>query len=277
MIKPILKKMASDILKKPSIEAKISAALLIGEITKLIGNNEKKLSLMIEKYSDQSEYSATIPDSPARPRDFVLDPDKEKKFNLIEDSHQRILSIIDSAYVDVEINAMEASAALFLMEEDLPLDFFKDFGSHIYDEGMHALYLKELTLAFPEYQSSKTYSNRVWNKVSKGKTIVERIMIENVIEEGWAADRTVGFIEMLSQDARYKEITSVFEKINNDEMRHASIGIKWVKILTQSNEDDFLNLFDQVSTTYNPSARSIESIKTRLASGFSPKFVKKYF
>lgn len=101
-------------------------------------------------------------------------------------------------------------------------------------------------------------------------------MIENVIEEGSAADKTVRLIQELEQ-GNFIEVAEVFRRINEDEIRHVTIGNKWARILLDDNEEKYYSLFESLSDAVNPDARRIESIKTRLASGFTKELIKKYF
>lgn len=280
-MKKVLKLHATNILNNPSVTEKIQSGLIIGEYISLIENEMfdqlKFNQLRIKHQSVENKIGAQlIPQTPARGTDWKYDENKSARLAQAKNRREWVFMMLDACYIDVEINAMEASCVLFLMADDLPLQFYKDFGSHIYDEARHAQAVADLLKFFPEFSPSKTYTNRVWNKVSLGKSVLEKIMIENVLEEGLAADKTVSLIEELKKDG-FTEVAEVFEQINNDEIRHSLIGNKWVKYLLNENEEEYFSLFETLSNGLNPEARKIGSIQTRLASGFSKSFIKRFF
>lgn len=285
MIRLNIKLHANNILNNPRLEEKIQSALAIGEYSNAIDgvsfdhnfflDTSKKYQALERKIMERFP-TPEMPVSPARDSSWVLDTNKGTSISQTIDQKQRMLMILDATYIDVEINAMEASSALIIMDQSLPIEFYKDFGLHISDEARHAVAIAKALQDFPDFISPRTYSNRVWNKIAKGNNILERIMIENVIEEGSAADKTVRFIQEL-KECGLVNVANLFSDLNQDEIRHASIGNKWAMRLLNDDEEEYFSMFEKFSMLINPEARQIESIPTRLASGFSKKFIKRYF
>lgn len=262
MIKQI-KAEASRILHSSDIETKIESGLKMGAIINGL------------KISDGSEsFQEAIPEYPARPQSYVLMNQTDSTiFDKVEDEAIKVL--LESTFINVEISAMEVSSVLLLMANNLEEDFYRDFASHIFDEAQHAIKIRESLNAFGGLPSNLSYNFKLWDKVKSVSLIEEKIMVENVIEEGWAADKSVDLIKSLRKK-NYPDIALMFEQINSDEIRHAKIGNKWVMKFLQGDETSYLAMYDQLAQKLHPAATIIHYPPVRIASGFKGGFFKKY-
>lgn len=291
MIRDAIKLHALSLLKTPTLSGKLAAAKYLGlyadcivtdtinyEIAEsLLSTNRQKeaeLKSILNLSRQDIDWPSLVPAYPERDPMLTLDPEREKSIPQTP-AKEFYLNIIDGAIWDVEVNAMEIACVILILEQNLPYSFLKDYISIITDEARHAEMLASHLARYSEFQSPRTYSNRVWNKSLKGKNLIEKIMIENVIEEGYAADRTVGFINELKP--KFPDFAALFESINNDEIRHAEIGNRWAMNLLQGSEEAYFSLFDRLVESVNPNAKHIDAIGVRLKSGFSKNFIKRYF
>lgn len=280
MIHESLKLHARNILHSPDYQMKIRSAFQIEQYCAAIEGNSFSTEIfelhhreLVEFENELKKLPNTIPKWPAR--DSALKFSNSPVKNDFSRTEQ-IADILDSAVMDVEVAAIEISASIFLKEPLLPFELYKDLASHMGDEARHALELERLLkIYFPNFKRKDSYTHRVWKK-AYGRNLIETLMIENVIEEGFAADRVELLIQEMEQ-VGLNEIAESFKKINKDEMRHSAIGNKWVKKLLHDDEDMYFELFDRLCMEINPVASRIENFSIRLESGFSKAFIKRYF
>jgi uncharacterized ferritin-like protein (DUF455 family) len=190
---------------------------------------------------------------------------------------ENIKRLLESTFINVEIPAMEASCALIILApEHFDKEFFCDFSSHIYDEAKHAEMIRQtLQTHFGGISKQLSYNFKIWDKVSTAKDLIERIFIENIIEEGWAADKTVDLIKSLrKKDLSY--VADLFKLINSDEMRHAKIGNKWAMSLLNQDEELYIKNYENLSKKLHPESSVIHYPPIRIASGFKKVFFDKY-
>lgn len=286
--KQTLKLLASHVLHSPSLEEKLATAEMIGEYTDALASDRQKLSEIKSKIeafekelaakypsiaTDPSQY---VPQTPARDTKLKFDINKEMAFYEATDKKTLLLRRIESAYLDVEIGALEVSCVLYLMGSDQPLEFYLDFGTHIRDEARHAQLLKKLHQTLGQELIPHSYSNRVWRRVAHGNSLVEKIMVENVIEEGWACDVTTNQIKNLKQQG-FLEASEVYAAINDDEVRHAAIGNKWVMKLLANDQQKYLEIYLDLSHKIHPESKKVHNPEIRKMAGFSDEFISRYY
>lgn len=286
-VKQTLKLLACHILNSPGLEEKLSTAEIIGEYTNALAvdcPNSSDLKVKLNgfekavkgKYPQLRENpSQYIPSTPARDPHLKFDINKEMAFYEATDKKTLLLRRIESAYLDVEIGALEVSCVLYLLGDKLPLEFYLDFGTHIRDEARHAHQLKKLHQSLGQELIPHSYSNRVWRRVAHGNSIVEKIMVENVIEEGWACDVTMNQVENLKKQGFF-EASEVYASINADEIRHAAIGNKWVMKLLANDSDKYLKMYLELSRKIHPESKKVHHPDIRRMAGFSDEFISRY-
>ncbi|MCC6278501.1 MAG: DUF455 family protein [Oligoflexia bacterium] len=242
----------------------------------------KSTQKFFRSYSSKSVTRPSVPKTPAREK--VLRPSTRPGDNcepLSSPPLRWVRGFLHSLFVDVELSAMELSAAGIIMAKDTAYfsEFACDFSLHIWDEGRHA----EIALYGLRFLGGKlgdyTYTNHTWNKVNQFSELVERIMGENVIEEGNASDRAMGQIKNL-RSMGYHQAANLLEHINVDELRHARLGNKWVKRILEQNDRQFIDLFKRVSTKIGrPLKHQIscfENLDARMRAGFDRNFLKQF-
>lgn len=140
------------------------------------------------------------------------------------------LSALFFIAVDVEIAAAEVCAANVALFPEMPEEFRADMRTQVEDECRHAHAVLGRFEALGGRCEGRTYEGGVWDRWSAGKTLAEKLSIEQVLMEGNALDAA----ESLSAGFRAAgdpETAAVFDAIVPDEVRHVSYGTKWLAFL----------------------------------------------
>lgn len=153
------------------------------------------------------------------------------------------LSALFFIVVDVEIAAAEVCAANIALFPEMPDEFREDMRTQVEDECRHARAVLDRFLALGGRCEDRMYEGGVWDRWSRGKTLAEKLSIEQVLMEGNALDAS-GALSAAFRAAGDPESAAVFDAIVPDEVRHVSYGAKWLKFLGYS---DLIQAVDAVA------------------------------
>lgn len=150
-------------------------------------------------------------------------------------------------YADIEVCAAEVCARnIAQFGAEMPFAFSLDMARQCSDEARHALiaqrHMAELDVALGDY----TYCNAVWLNANKGRTLAQRLAIEQVIAEGNGLDeaaRTLGAM----RDAGLTLMAHDYEFLTADETTHAGHGIRWIRWLCDDDETRFRQVIEEAA------------------------------
>ena len=210
-----------------------SDVLLAHEIeTVNLVSTQLSMSLNIESSSGVAEFP------PARSSEMKLSMGKTFHAN----SNQELVSNPDTyvsflyyVLVDVEISAMEICAHMILSNKSMPIEFTLDITKQIWDEARHAQFIYELFLKTGGRIRDHSYTNTVIDRYLHSETLLEALIIQQILQEGNAVEVNLSLIEELLSLKRLSE-ANAFYNINNDEAYHVTIGNKWINYLVMADE-----------------------------------------
>lgn len=221
--------------------------------------------------------SAFIPSLPARPaREAGVNERTARGPGL----RQLLLSargraqILHDICMNIELTAMEVCAANIVMYRDTPVAFWTDMARQVWDEARHAQGCLARCDELGGVSVGRFYSLALWERWSRGETLVQRLCIEQVVQEGNALDSVVNLAKAF-RDVGDVESADMLDFFANDEERHTRMGNRWV-----------MHFLDNDPTAYAEAvAHAAELIETgipgaapvareaRLRGGFPPSFV----
>ncbi|MBC8952455.1 ferritin-like domain-containing protein [Xenorhabdus sp. PB62.4] len=191
-------------------------------------------------------------------RDLKLKKSNNKIFHAnsneeLVKNNKTYLSFLYYVLVDVEISAMEVCAHQMLKNDDMPYEFRLDLAKQIWDESRHAKYIYELFVGLGGDLYSEYYTNSVVERYMKSSTLLESLIIQQILQEGNAVEINLFLINELIKQDRHEE-ANAFVNINNDEAFHVQIGNKWISYLAEINElseEQLLNIMVVASEKIN--------------------------
>lgn len=181
------------------------------------------------------EYAATepllpIPSFPARPPNYVRDPDASvtPKLSLHDAmAPENIAKTFRRMYIEIEISAIEVCARNVVEYRTMPNAFKVDMSQQIWDEARHAELAVDIMRKYGVELGDLHYSGLVWMRHEMGADLAERLAIEQCIQEGNSVDKAWGMVEMLRRFDRH-EAAEAMEWLTADETQHALIGNRWL-------------------------------------------------
>lgn len=154
------------------------------------------------------------------------------------------ISFLYYVLVDVEISAMEICSHQILNNKLMPQEFTLDITKQIWDEARHAQYIYDLFIEKWGVLKNQSYTNNVINRYMKSDSLLESLIIQQILQEGNAVEINLSLINELTKLNRVQEANS-FYNINNDEAYHVTIGNKWISYLVEASgiqEEELLKL-----------------------------------
>jgi len=175
---------------------------------------------------------------PARSDDMTF---SEKKAFSVNSNEERVsnndsyIAFLYYVLVDVEISAMEICSHQILKNKNMPREFTLDFAKQIWDEARHAQYIYQLFIEKGGDLKSQSYTNNVIARYMQSNSLLESLVIQQILQEGNAVEINLSLIKELTILNRLPE-ANAFYNINNDEAYHVKIGNKWIGYLMEANE-----------------------------------------
>lgn len=149
----------------------------------------------------------------------------------------------DFAY-RIELCAMEVCAALLAHHPEAPWGLRFDLAKQVRDEARHFELFMERVRQLGLSPGDRAIMFEVWDKFAAGRTLAERLIIEQRVGEGAALDSADAISARLKADGE-TEIALVFDYITADEITHVRNGNKWLHYLVGDDEAIF-EVEDQV-------------------------------
>jgi uncharacterized ferritin-like protein (DUF455 family) len=168
---------------------------------------------------------AAIPPRPGR--DLTLQEDPQGSIVQPSDGYGAVLH--DVAF-KIELCAAEICAAIVAHHPEAPWGLRYDLAKQVRDEGRHFELLtgrmRELGTSLGEHPIRFD----VWDKFTLGRTLPERIMIEQRLGEGIGLDGGLKTYRFMRQIGDHRTAL-IFDYINADEVTHVGNGNHWLKTL----------------------------------------------
>ncbi|MBF6126609.1 DUF455 family protein [Nocardia brasiliensis] len=144
-------------------------------------------------------------------------------------------SLLHDSVFRIELCAAEICAAMIAHHQDAPWGLRFDLAKQVRDEARHfelfAERMHELGVAEGDYPLAFD----VWDKFALGRTLPERLMIEQRLGEGTGLDGAVKILRSLREEGDLKTML-IYDYIIADELTHVGNGNKWLRELTESPE-----------------------------------------
>jgi uncharacterized ferritin-like protein (DUF455 family) len=177
-------------------------------------------------------------------------------------------------FVDIELPAAEICARMIVEYRNMPMDFRLDMARQVWDEVRHA----ELALLRcrqlgeePDFR----YTGSVTAKWSLGKTLEERLVIQQVIQEGNGLDVSLQLAALFDQaeDSLTADMLRIFCR---DETLHAMFGNKWVLKKLSGDEAAYRELVDRMGRMILTRIPGVENpnLTLRALGGFPTGFLE---
>ncbi|MGZ3458607.1 MAG: ferritin-like domain-containing protein, partial [Archangium sp.] len=141
-------------------------------------------------------------------------------------------------YLDIEVQAMEVCALNIILFREMPLQFKLDMARQIWDEGRHAILLRQLLEKYGGREGDYAYGRAVWNRYFLGDTLAERLAIQQIVQEGNSVEGNAIFIQQL-REAGETEAAELLEYVNADESVHVRIGNEWLLHLVEHSRSEY--------------------------------------
>lgn len=184
-------------------------------------------------------------------------------------------NIVHEIFIDIEIPATEACAMNIVLFRDAPLPFKLDMARQVWDEARHA------TIALRRYQELggeldlKSYSNNLWNRWSQGADVIDRLCIQQVVQEGNALDSANNLAEVLCE-AGDTDSADMFAFFAADEELHTRFGNDWVLRFLNGDEAAYRARVMAAAELIGASlpGKLPVNVPSRLRGGFTPGLVE---
>jgi uncharacterized ferritin-like protein (DUF455 family) len=141
-------------------------------------------------------------------------------------------------YLDIEVQAMEVCALNIILFREMPLRFKLEMARQIWDEGRHAILLRQLLEKYGGREGDYAYGRAVWNRYFLGENLAERLTIQQIVQEGNSVEGNAVFIQQL-REAGETEAAEILEYVNADESVHARIGNEWLLHLVEHSRGGY--------------------------------------
>ncbi|WP_041409802.1 DUF455 family protein [Sinorhizobium fredii] len=230
------------------------------------------------RYSDQLA-TPRLPRMPGRPASFRFSDDPilrhKGELDLVtdDDCMRRFLHFIA---LDIEVCAAEVCAQNVVEHRQMPIDFRIDMARQISDEMRHFELIAGILEYFEGYVGQYPYSATVFFRSALGRSLEERLAIQQIIQEGNAIESNIQIATLL-QKVGYDTFAAAFEFINADEVNHVSFGNKWLQELCGTNSSVYMGIIRAASERVGafPGSRGIAE-KVRRHAGFPDEFFLEY-
>jgi uncharacterized ferritin-like protein (DUF455 family) len=128
----------------------------------------------------------------------------------------------------IELCAAEICACLLAHHADQPWELRHDLAKQTRDEARHFELFMEHARSLGTQIGACPVQFEVWDKFILGRTLEERIIIQQRIGEGTALDGAETLHARLKADGQH-DLAQVFEYITADEVCHVAVGNKWLR------------------------------------------------
>jgi uncharacterized ferritin-like protein (DUF455 family) len=215
----------------------------------------------------------SLPDVPSRPEEMTEHGEDRPSWADLGSTPKGRAQIFHDVLMDIEISAMEVCAANILVFDQMPSVFIIDMARQIWDEARHAeaCFRRCMDLGG---QTHATYSRKLWSRWTLGEDLIDKLCIEQIIQEGNALDS----VAALSRDFRKygDEISaSLFDFITLDEISHAAVGNRWVLNLLENDVVEYGNRIEKMAERIHVCVpgRAPVSSGARIRAGFPAAYV----
>ncbi|GAA3973652.1 hypothetical protein GCM10023085_65190 [Actinomadura viridis] len=175
---------------------------------------------------------SALPEIPIRPgRDAALreaGPDEEA-------SDGTRASFLHESIFRVELCAAEICAVLLAHHPEAPWGLRHDLAKQVRDEARHYELFAERMRELGVSEGRYPIVFDVWDKFVMGRTLPERLIIEQRIGEGIGLDGAVKAFRVLREEGDYKTLM-IFDYVVADEITHVGNGNRWLRRLIGSDE-----------------------------------------
>ncbi|MCF7223760.1 ferritin-like domain-containing protein [Marilutibacter chinensis] len=179
------------------------------------------------------------------------------------------LDIIHEIFIEIEIPATEVCAMNIVLFRDAPLKFKLDMARQVWDEARHAF------VALARYQElggelgAKRYSENLWNHWSQGDDVVDRLCIQQVVQEGNALD-SVSNLANVFRKAGDVPTADMFMFFAADEELHTRFGNDWALAFLGGDKAVYMQRVEAAAESIGallPGRRPV-NVPSRLRGGF---------
>jgi uncharacterized ferritin-like protein (DUF455 family) len=224
--------------------------------------------------AESTESSGSMPGRPASLRRGARADIANVSFEETARDDAHLARLMHFIYVDVEIPVMEICSRNILDFPHMPVQFKLDMARQIWDEARHAAFMREGFERKGVKLGDYSYSANSWKMIVENESLVERLVIEQIILEGNGLDAGV-LIAAICRERGDIPTALCFEFQNVDELTHCRIGHRWLRHLLGDNESQYKALIERCSEKINqkvPGSAPV-AIKARIAAGFPERFV----
>ncbi|UKE47458.1 DUF455 family protein [Xanthomonas cerealis] len=187
---------------------------------------------MVNKISElrNTNFHSIIPERPVRPMGWER---LDQRINWGRSAEETILkesnfqAFLEYVYADVEITAVDICCHSLLQGGSLPHEFCCDISRQIGDEARHAESIANMIRKLGGDETKSRYVDIVADRYYLGDSLLEKLAIQHLVQEGNAVEVNSLFISDL-RSVGYHEIADEFEVITRDEALHVKIGNRWV-------------------------------------------------
>ncbi|NNH73689.1 DUF455 family protein [Nocardia uniformis] len=144
-------------------------------------------------------------------------------------------SLLHDSVFRIELCAAEICAAMIAHHPDAPWGLRFDLAKQVRDEARHFELFAERMHELGVSEGDYPLAFDVWDKFVLGRTLPERLMIEQRLGEGTGLDGAVKVLRSLREEGDLKTML-IYDYIIADELTHVGNGNKWLRELTVSPE-----------------------------------------
>ncbi|GAA4060691.1 DUF455 family protein [Actinomadura miaoliensis] len=145
-------------------------------------------------------------------------------------------SFLHESVFRVELAAAEICAALIAHHPDAPWGLRYDLAKQVRDEARHFELFAERMRELGVVEGQFPILFDVWDKFALGRTLPERLIIEQRLGEGTALDSAVKAFRVLREEGDFKTLM-LFDYIVADEITHVGNGNRWLRALVGSDDE----------------------------------------
>ena len=246
-----------------------------------------KLNVGLEETFEEEKFDNSIyhnntfftlfPETPSRPYymklNFDYNPPSLDDDRLVSSSHV-ICEFFHFVVFDIEIAAMEICARNMVEFSEMPVEFKIDMARQIWDEARHATLLRDYIHDLGYSDGQFELNSQVWRRYLIGRSLAERLAIQQVVQEGNSVESNIKFSDRLFR-LGFKKLARIIDFINADETKHALFGNKWLMFLCNGDYAQYRQEVFKAAETIGWSLPFGDRCKSeaRLLSGFPKEFV----
>ncbi|GHI03943.1 hypothetical protein AQI88_08290 [Streptomyces cellostaticus] len=143
----------------------------------------------------------------------------------------------------VEICAVEVCSQIMVRHPDLPWDCKRDLARQIDDEARHYELLARRVAELGGRMGDFPIHHGIWDYFTLGRTPLEELCIQQVIQEGHGLDADVVFADLCRKEG--DGVTArLFDFVGADEVGHVRIGTRWMRHFADGDDERLLAVFE---------------------------------